>query len=265
MKTTASIIIMSALAGGSASLGHITYTGRDFGVLSPGYETTSVTKSGSISSTFGWAYSADADYGDSHRNRAFRFTLATAGQITLSVQRTGAENILLPALSIYSGLAHIAPDALDHDATPLSVAYLTGLFGPGVAQGSFNALGDWAIGNDDVYNTPGDPLSGVAVPASLSFFTYMGNAADGDSSNYGSAAGIHGDGIADGFVTASFNLPAGDYTIMVGGAEMYSGDLPAGPYTSYAADVTLSVIPEPSVALLAVVAGMGWVLRRRRD
>jgi len=261
MKTTT--IILLTLAGAVPSFAHVTYSSRDFGTLNPGYETSSVTKAGSISSTFGWAYSTDADYGDSHRNRAFRFTLAAAGQIGISAQSTGAGNILLPALSIYSGLAHIAPESLDHDGTALSISYLDGLFGAGIAQGSFNALGDWAIGNDDVYNTPGDSLSGTAVPASLSRFGYMGNAADGSPENYGSASGILGDGNADGRVSAWFNLPVGDYTIIVGGAQMFSGGLPAGPYTSYPVQVTLSVVPEPSVVLMTLVSCVALAFRRR--
>jgi len=263
MKASSVIVLVTLLSTASA-FAHLTYTSRDFGTLNPSNETTSVSKSSSISSTFGWAYSTDADYGDSHRNRAFRFTLTTAGQIQLSAQSTGAGNVLLPALSIYSGLAHIAPDSLDHDGTLLSVSYLNGRFGPDVAQGSFNALGDWAIGNEDVYNTPGDSTSSVAVPASLSHFSYIGNVADGTSTNYGSSAGIHGDGTADGKVSAWFDLPAGDYTVMVGGATMYSGSLPAGPYTSYPVNVTLSVIPEPSAPLLFALTTLALASRRRR-
>jgi hypothetical protein len=261
MKTNAFIALIT-LFGGASAFAHITYTGRDFGTLSPGNETTSVTKAGSISSTFGWAYSTDSDLGDSHRNRAFRFNLATPGQITVSVQATGSGNILLPALSIYSGLAHIAAtDAgKDHDDSPITQAYLAGIFGAtGIAQGAFNALGDWKIGASA--SVP-DGLGNYDY-SELSSFTYMGNAADGTSANYGSAAGINGDGNADGYVTASFYLPAGDYTLMVGGAQMYTGTLPAGPYTSYASNVTLSVIPEPSAPLLVALSGLGLVLRRK--
>ena len=263
MKTNI-VIFLVTLVSATSGFAHLTYTGRDFGTLNPGNEHTSVTKSGSISSTCGWAYSTDADYGDSHRNRAFRFTLATAGQIQLSAQSSGAGNILLPAISIYSGLAHIAPDSLDHDGTSLSISYLNGLFGPNVAQGSFNALGDWAIGNEDIYNISGDATSGIAGPASLSHVSYMGNVADGILANYGSATGIQGDGNADGQVSAWFDLPAGDYTVMVGGAQMYSGSLPAGPYTSYPVNVTLSVIPEPSAPLLFALTTLALASRRRR-
>ncbi len=258
----ARVLLLSGLAVGTASA-HVTYTNRDLGIFGPGNETVSSTKTGSISSTFGWAYSTDDDLGDSHRNRAFRFTLLNPGQVVISVQRTGIDNILLPAFSIYSGLAHLSPETPAHDSSPFSMTYLASLGGTQPKQGAFNALGDWSIGNEDVYNTPGDPLSGVAVPASLRSFVYQGNAADGSSANFGSAAGIHGDGLADGFVTGNFNLAAGDYTIMVGGGQ-YLATPPAGPYTSYAANVTLSVIPEPSGALLVSLSCLCLTLRRRR-
>jgi hypothetical protein len=260
MKSTTIPLLLAATLGCASA--HVSYTNRDLGTFSPGNETKSATKSGTISSTFGWAYSTDDDLGDSHRNRAFRFTLLNPGQVVISVQRTGVGNILLPALSVYSGLTHLPPEALAHDSSPLSLTYLASLGGTQPRQGAFNALGDWSIGNDDVYNTPGDPGSGLAVPASLRTLVYQGNAADGTSANFGSAAGINGDGIADGFVTGTFNLPAGDFTIMVGGAEYFTTP-PAGPYTSYATDVTLSVIPEPSAALLGALGAVA-LLRRRR-
>ncbi len=256
MKTT---LIIALVTLGNASA-HISYTNRDLGTFSPGNEWRSSIKSGTISSTFGWAYSTDDDLGDSHRNRAFRFTLLNPGQVTLSVQRAGSGNILLPALSIYSGLVHIAPEALAHDSSDLSLAQFVGM---SPKQGSFNALGDWSIGNDDVYNLPGDLLSGIAVPASLRTLTYQGNIADGDSSNFGSAAAINGDGIADGYVTGSFNLAAGDYTIMVGGGS-YLTTPPAGPYASYGVSMGLSVVPEPSALTITVMAGAALVIRRRR-
>jgi hypothetical protein len=243
---------------------HVSYTNRDLGTFSPGNETAGATRSGTISSTFGWAYSTDDDFGDSHRNRAFRFSLLNPGQVMISVQRTGAGNILLPAFSIYSGLTHLAPEALAHDSSPLSLVYLASLGGPQPRQGAFHALGDWAIGNEDVYNTPGDPASGIAVPASLRTLAYQGNAADGSSANFGGATGINGDGIADGFVTGTFNLPAGDFTLMVGGAS-YLTNPPPGPYTSYPVDVSLSVIPEPSTMLLAAAAAVVLTLRCRHQ
>ncbi|MFZ9935458.1 MAG: hypothetical protein ACO3JG_00210 [Luteolibacter sp.] len=258
MNTTTIPLLLAATLGCASA--HVSYTNRDLGTFSPGNETKSATKSGTISSTFGWAYSTDDDLGDSHRNRAFRFMLLNPGEVVISVQRTGAGNILLPALSVYSGLTHLPPEALAHDSSALSLTYLASLGGTQPKQGAFNALGDWSIGNDDIYNIPGDSDSGVAVPASLRSLVYQGNAADGTSANFGSAAGINGDGLADSFVTGSFNLPAGDFTIMVGGAEYLTTP---SPYTSYAADVTLSVIPEPSAALLGALGAVA-LLRRRR-
>lgn len=247
-----------ALSIAGRASAHISYTGRNFGVLQGGNTAESATITiANISSDFGWAASTDANYGDSHRTRAFRFQLASAGIVTLAVQATGGG--FLPGFSVYSGLSHVAPELLAHDATEASLDYLATLSGP-AKLGALFGLGDWAIGNDPVYNTPGDPSSGVAVAASLRYFDYVGNAADGTTANHGIAAGINGDGAADGFVTGTFNLLAGDYSIFVGGANL-AGEGP-GPYPIYGSIVTVSVIPEPSSALLIALSGLTW--RRRR-
>ena len=259
MKTQMNNIRISALialASMTPSHAHLTYTGRDFGTLDPGNETRSETRAANISSNFGWAYSTDSDLGDSHRNRAFRFTLASAGEVSVSVQR--GSNSLLPAFSIYSGLVHGAP--FDHDGSPITQAYLAGVFGaPGIAQGAFNALGDWKIGTDA--SVP-DIITGLYNYDELATFVYIGNVADGSSANYGSASGINGDAVADGFVTGTFSLAAGDYTLMVGGANLITPDLPT--YPSYATNVTVSVVPETSVPLLTALSGLLVALRRRR-
>jgi PEP-CTERM motif len=248
------------LAAGNVSA-HITYGGRDFGVLQGGNVGQSVPLTvTTISSDFGWAAATDEDFGDSHRTRAFRFNLANAGIVTLSVQATSAG--FLPGFSIYSGLSHVSPNASAHDSSQLSLDYLATLGGP-TKKGALVALGDWAVGNDPVYNTPGDPLSGIAIAASLRYFNYIGNAADGTTGNYGFAAGINGDGLADGFVTGTFNLAAGDYSIFVGGANLASEN-PGPTWTNYSSNLTLSVIPEPSSVVLSGLAGLGLVLRRRR-
>ena len=251
-QATARIASLAAMlaAAGSASA-HITYTGRNFGSFSPGNQSTATTLGGSVSSNFGWAYSTDPQMGDSHRLRAFRFNLATAGNITVSTGAGAAG--FFPAFSVYGGLSHLAPHANAHDTSTITTDELNFVYGSGHGKrGAFNALADWFIGNDANANQP----------ASLRHFDYMGHAADGTSANFGSNPGIIGDGLADGVVTATFNLPAGDYTLMVGGAH-YTAAPPAGPYNSNAVNVTLSVIPEPSTALLGALGALA-LLRRRR-
>ena len=262
-RYTPHLIALIALIGIQAASAHITYTSRNFGTFTgTSAQNNSITVT-NISSDFGWAAATDDNYGDSHRSRAFRFQLASAGIVTLAVQSNSSG--FLPAFSIFSGLAHITPSLADHDSSQISLDYLATLSGP-AKVGAFFALGDWKIGNDPVYNTSGVPSSGVSVPASLSSFIYQGNAADGTTSNFGLASGINGDGTADGFVTGTFSLPAGDYSIFIGGARLANEGPPpmSGSYTNYGATATLSVIPEPTSALLIGVFSIGLLAQYRR-
>jgi hypothetical protein len=251
---------------------HLSYSGRNFGLLSPGDAPVAINNQ-TVGGSFGWADATDADWGDSHRLRAFRLTLAVPTDLVITIARnnagTGAADTLLPAFSLFGGLSHVPPDALAHDGSDASVQWLVDTFGSGSGfglgnsgkEGSFNSLGDWTIGNDPVYNIPGDPTSGIATPASLRSFTYIGHAADGAPANYGGAAGIAGDGNADGFVTATFaNLAAGDYTLMVGGAN-YAAQGSEGPTTfpTFGFNASVQAIPEPSAVLLL---GLGLALLR---
>jgi hypothetical protein len=128
-------------------------------------------------------------------------------------------------------------------------------------------LGNWSIGNDDTYNT-GGPTSGVLYAARLAYFTYIGHAADGTSANFGNAAGIFGDGTADGYLTATFTgLSAGDYSLWVGGANYGLQTVETGPSTfpTYGVTVTAALVPEPSVGpLLIGGATLLTLLRRSR-
>ena len=264
LSAAAMAVLFGAAQTASA---HISYSGRNFGTLVVGDPASSINTQ-TISSAFGWADATDADWGDSHRGRFFRFTLDTAASVMVTVQRnangTGAAGTFLPAISIYSGLAQGSPEALAHDGAALSVASR-----PAEAEGSFRSLVDWSIGNDPTYVIAGDPGSGILIPARLAHFTYIGHAADGTSDNFGSAPGINGDGNADGFLTATFNdLAAGDYSIFVGGASYAAQLVETGPsYPTYGVDVSIQAIPEPSTwALIAAAAGFfGWrFLKRRR-
>jgi len=243
-----------ACAAPSGLQAHLSYSGRDFGT-----DPVSMTiNNQAASSGFGWADATDADWGDSHRGRFFRFTLTTPTSIMISVTRggsgaqTGVAGTFLPALSLFAGLAQVAPEALAHDASALSIASR-----PGGTEGSFRALTNWSIGNDDTFNTAGDPTSGVLYTARLANFTSIGHLADGTSANYGHGFGIVGDGVADGSITATFNgLAAGHYSLFVGGGNYNAQLTEVGPiYPTYSFTTTVQVVPEPSTWALVALGG----------
>ncbi len=229
---------------------HVSYTGRD---LSPSGSAPVVISNQTVGGAFGWADGTDTDWGDSHRLRAFRFTLSYETDVTISVSAStnnGAVlGTLLPGFSIYSGLAHLPPAALDHDGATVSVNYLASLGG---REGCFTALETWKMGSDD----------GVTA-ADLSTFTYVGHKADGTAANFGNTAGIDGDGLADGTVTGTFHLPAGTYSLFVGGADYASGIGAAAPFPSFGLTASLQIVPEPATGLAVACAGLLGFRRRR--
>ena len=266
--TQISIFTAALLTGIIPASAHIGYTGRDFGTLVSDNSTV-VRANQTVSSSFGWADATDSDWGDSHRGRFYRFTLTSTASIVISAQRdnagtsaNGTESNFLPGISLFKGLGHLAPEQGSHDSAALSISSR-----PGGTEGSFRSLTSWSIGNDPTYNTPGDPLSGILYAASLRSFDYIGHIADGTSANFGSEPGIVGDGVADGFVTATFaDLGAGDYSIFVGGAS-YGRQLDEpGPTTfpTYGVDVSVRAIPEPGTAGLLVLGAGALALLRRR-
>lgn len=201
-----------------------------------------------VTSNIGWVAGTEAAFGDAHLVKAYRFTLAEAGAVTITtsvaVRGSGTAGFL-PGFSLYSGLLHTVGGS-DYDTSLATQAYLATLGDPQPRRGAFDALATWKIGND---------------AGNLSTLTYVGNAADGTSANFGFAAGIEGDGNADGTVTGSWWLPAGDYSLFVGGADL-SGTDTVG---TYGIDVSLSVIPEPSSLILSGIAAAGLMARRRRN
>jgi len=268
------VLLVLALSARTASA-HISYSNRNLGtftvvgtlvtgsnnngILTSSGTSASVTIANqSVTGEFGWADSADARFGDSHELRAFRFTLQSSAIVNIGVVGLSYVSgpitftpLEHPAFSLYRGLAHLPPNALDHDLSAISQLWLNSLVGAGNYDGAFNALGDWKIGSDD-----------GATFADLSSFLYRGNAADGTSANYGSASGINGDGNADGSVTATYYLGAGDYTIFVGG-----GNYDGTSTSSYGFQTTLTVIPEPSAMGLTGLAALGGLfhLGRKRS
>lgn len=255
-------LFLAALSSASA---HIGYTGRDFGSYS-GTDLTRTITNQSVSGEHGWADATDANLGDTHKTRAFRFSLTTNAWVTLSFQGLAYTSgvlsltaLALPAFSLYRGVAA----ASTHDSSAISSAWRDATYGANATEGSLNALGDWKIGSD----------AGTTF-ADLSSFTYIGNAADGSSANYGTPApsltlangsivpnaAINGDGNADGVVTGSFFLAAGDYSVFVGGANYAS----LNTNTSYGIQGTLTAVPEPSTYLLFGLGAMVMIAAYRR-
>jgi hypothetical protein len=274
MKTTKLILSLQAalfVAAVSTASAHISYSGRDFGSYT-GSDITSTITNQRVTSDYGWADATDANLGDTHKTRAFRFSLNTNAWVTLSFQglaysttstngtTTSYTALALPAFSLYRGLAHISPLQLDHDSSTISTSWRDTTYGTNATEGSLNALGDWKIGSDTGTNF-----------ADLSSFTYIGNAASGTTNNYGIPAAsltlangtivpnaaIIGNGNTNGPVSGSFYLGAGDYSVFVGGAN-YAG---VNTNTSYGIQGTFTAVPEPSTwALLAVSLVMGGVV-----
>ena len=120
-------------------------------------------------------------------------------------------------------------------------------------RGAFHVLGGWKIGSQ-----AGVSVSRVYGYGEISSLTCIGHAADSGPLNYGNVVGINGDGTADGSLQATFALTAGDHSLFIGGADIAGTNL-----QTYGFDVSLTVVPEPSIALL-VASGAAVLPRRRR-
>ncbi len=243
----AGAVVAAFLLIGIPARAHISYSGRDFGSYSGQTNGTRSITNQTVTGNYGWADAADGILGDSHRGRAFRFHLDHAAIVTLAVSAnpsatSNSLGTLTPAFSIYSGLAGLAPfppsqttnaPSADHDFGDASVAWRVAWVrqnlnpeatDPSPTDGSWNALGDWKIGGDG--DLPGDF-------SQLSSFIYKG-----------SAASTNGSGTA----TGSFALPAGDYTVFIGGNDIANktADTALSPHGISA---TFSVTPAPALAI----------------
>jgi hypothetical protein len=242
---------------------HLTYGGRDFGAFSGLTNVTATISNQAVTGNYGWADAADGVLGDSHRARAFRFRLDKPAyvRLTVSANPTATTNSLggfTPAFSLYSGLAAVAPfppsqttnaAAADHDGSAASLAWRIAWVKQNLeanatseapTDGCWNALSDMRIGGDG--DLPGDF-------SQLSVLTYKGSAASTSSG---------------GTVTGSFALPAGDYTILIGGNDLANktSNTALSPHGIVA---TLSVSPTPFVSIVPKVfvawpSGTNWVL-----
>ncbi|MCX6857815.1 MAG: putative Ig domain-containing protein [Verrucomicrobia bacterium] len=249
------------LFSGTASA-HIGYTARDFGVVVPNAAPVTIVNQ-TVTGNYGWADGTDADNADSHKVRYYRFNLAAPAYVTVSfsgstnsTSTTPRNGSIKPGFSIYQGLAHLpplttAPGSADYDTSAISMAYRATLGYP--VEGCFHALKDWRIGGENQHG----PTFDFDAPNGLSTFVFKGYAADGDSSLFGVVPGVTGDGNADGTVTKSFFLPAGDYTIAAGGVN-YGGQLPTPDATVYGLTGTISASAFTYVAGDPVAGGIGY-------
>lgn len=251
---SAALLLMS----GTASA-HISYSGRDFGTLLPNAAPVTISNQ-TVTGNYGWADATDADNGDSHKVRYYRFNLAAPAYITVSF--SGSTNGgtrdggIKPGFSIFQGLAHLPPlttepGSPDYDTSAISMAYRASL--GYTVEGCYSALKNWRIGGD---NQTGPEFNFDAVDG-LSTFVFKGYAADGDSSLFGIVPGVTGDGQADGTITKSFFLPAGDYTITVGGVN-YAGQEPIPDATVYGLTGTISASAFTYTAGDPVEGGIGY-------
>lgn len=258
-------LVLALSTGLSSAFAHISYTNRNFNVnpanpLAIGSPTPSTIVGQTVSSSFGWADATDADWGDTHRARVFRFTLDAAATVTISASRndlvaqTGVAGVFLPAFSLFSGLSHTS-SPLAHDSSALSRKWLTDTFGTSAGtglngsgkEGSLNALGNWSIGN-----SVSDSV--IAETDTLRSFVYIGHASDNNS---------------DGFVTATFtDLVAGDYSLFVGGNNYDAQTIELGPtFPTYGIEVSVHAIPEPGTLVMlgaGLLALAGFTILKQR-
>lgn len=244
------IAVVTFFLVGFSAQAHLTYSGRDLGSFSGLTNASATLTNQTVTGNYGWADAADGVLGDSHRGRAFRFHLDNAAFVNLTVSAnpnatTNSLGGLTPAFSVYSGLSAVAPFAptqtelpasADHDGTPASIAWrilwVKEHLDPGATDeaptdGCWNALGDFKIGGD------GD-LAGDLTQ--LSTLTYKGSAAATSART----------------VTGSLSLPAGDYTIIIGGNEIANKTANTA-LSAHGISLTLAVAPTPILGITTKV------------
>ncbi len=258
-------------ATASAASAHVSYVGRDIIANGTFDGASKYTLAGQrVTSNYGWADAADADWGDSHRGRFLRFTLTEAANVTVDVAaQSGVGSLLddlVPGFSLYSGLApnlaHEGADAPGYVANhpgflPTSPYFVANGSHVGDKEGAWRSLDSFWLGND------------AGESAQL---MYVGHAFDGSGTDISGdrVTDLVGDGNADGRVTAQFLLGPGTYSLVVGGASYISQYTESAATwnanRAFTASITLAPVPEPETwALTGLGLGMLALARRRRE
>jgi hypothetical protein len=261
---------------------HVSYSGRDYFVNGSfdGVATYTIANQ-RVTSAFGWADGADADWGDSHRVRFARFSLDAQADVTIRVwqqddvaytsggQAMTALNDLVPAFSVYAGLLPGgAFEGGDHpdfrDSHPGYLPTSPYFYGrTGILEGGFNALRSVSMSNRE------SEVGALAWRTGT--ITYLGHAIDGNGIdvNGDRVLDLAGDGVLDGRVAATFRLGPGDYSVTVGGAcyacQFLEPDATWLGQRGFSTSLTVQPVPEPQTwALLAGgLATLVWRARRR--
>lgn len=262
-KSLVSATLLLGVAAPAAHA-HLTYTGRDFGSFTGLSYGSATISNQAITGNYGWANAADGTLGDSHKARIFRFHLDNEAYVSFTFSanpNATATSVggLIPAFSVYQGLAATAPFATsqtalpsgaDHDFGDASTAWRTAWakdnlgvsYDYTATDGSWNALGAWKIGGDG--DLPGDF-------SQLSTFTFKGFGVDFDK---------------DGTATAGFRLSKGDYSVMVGGNDIANKlSASAGSAFGVSGTITVTAVPEPTLLALATAGATLLVVFSSRN
>lgn len=245
------VVVTGLLMGAGTAGAHVEYIDLN---LSGGLASDSMKR-------YGWIAGADTDLGDSHQVSFFKFSLSQASLVDISMTSTQNELGLNPAFTLYAGLlGDLAHDDTLFDpnnpvdgsfnkiASPVDNGTATDVFGRVSPfrdtanidfEGQFNALGSWSMASD--------PEDG-GVWRVLEYLTHK-NDTTGNESLLG------------------YFLPAGDYTIVAGGAACNTtASSCTSPFITGIVSLNTSPVPVPAAMYLfgTGLAGLAGLARRRR-
>lgn len=230
----------------------------------------------------GWVDGTDADLGDSHQigglsARWYRFTLNQPGLVDLSVIQNTAG--LDPAFTLYSGAFNLSA----HDDTvtdprnpvdpntflPIQSAIDADPSGQylkhsgyrdtvnNTYEGQFDAFGSWSMANDATQHATVhyvNAVSGTSDSDPIRGLTWGGN-------------GNHDTAIGTGESLLQYYLPAGTYSVAIGGERCNDGTA-ACTGGAYSATFSLNVQPVPLPAAFwlmgSALGSLGLMARRRK-